>query len=159
MSFPLPQTSYALTPAVAFAGMLADAVSTRMISGLADTALDAGYGLCRGAADGEVKLPGAGSDVTTDFQGVSVYLASKMPVQGSALRYAAKDSVSILRQGRIWVLALGDMVSDGPVYCVDAVANFGRFRGDNTNAALVPNAIVIKGATAGNLALIALNLP
>ncbi len=163
-NFPLPQLTYSILPSQGFAGQLYDAGHHDIITGIADEDLDAGLGVCTGDEFGGIELPATGTDVTgAQFKGVTILQVAREPGQFPATgpRYLAKDAVPILRRGRIWVMPLGDMVNDGPVYCVVASANFGRFRGDNTNASLVPNCYCIQGATAssGFPALISINLP
>jgi hypothetical protein len=164
----IPQIAYNLVPAVAYAGQLADSGFTDTESAVAETALDVGIGVIVGSTGGatpSVKKPTASGDLTL-FKGVTQYLAAREPVAGSALRYAAGDTVPCLTQGRIWVqidaTAGSTMTDQGPVYLVFTGGNAGKFRGDagvGPAAVLVPNAKCKIGGTEGGIAMISINLP
>lgn len=170
MGITLPQTSYNQFPAQAYDGML-EGTASKVDTGICAAALDAGRGLVQSAATttsdpDSVKLPALAADVTNHFKGVAIYLAAKMPIAGSSLRYAAKDAVPMLRRGRIWVFPEGDILEDGAVFVVNGTAGGtpGKFRGDaNSGAAttLGINAICRRGATlaSGLPALLEFNLP
>lgn len=167
----VPQTVYDQFPAVAFDGMIADSAVKQVDTALADVALDCGRAVVTGGAStitdpDRVKLPTAAGDVTNKFKGVSLYQASKMPISGSANRYAIKDAVPVLRRGRVYIFPEGDMVDDGPVFVVNGsgAGTAGKFRGDaNAGAAttLGANAICRRGATvaSGLPAILEFNLP
>lgn len=159
MSFEFPMTSVKYFPDVAIPGQIADNGPRDVATGIADTALDCGYGVVEGSnGEDSIALPAATGDVANKFAGVTVYNPMVEP-KGSANRFAAKDTVSVLKKGRIWVTAQGDMVNKGPVYCVHSGTDAGKFRGDNTTATQVSGARVVKGALAGSMALIEVNIP
>lgn len=167
----VPQLTYSQFPAVAIDGMIADGAKPQIDTAIADVALDSGRAVVTGGASAltdpdRVKLPTSAADVTNKFKGVVLYQASKMPVAGSALRYAIKDAAPVLRQGRIYVFPEGDMVDDGPVFVVNGTGagTAGKFRGDaNAGAAttLGASAICRRGATlaSGLPAILEFNLP
>lgn len=174
----IPQLSYDLVPAVAFAGMLADSGMRDVETAFAEVVLDAGLGVCVGATtgpgigtgeDGEagptVILPTAAADVTNHFKGVALYNTGKEPT-GTANRYAVGDPVPCLQNGRVWVqidaTALAALVNDGPVFLVHSGAQAGKFRGDagvGPAATVVANAKCKIGGVAGGVGMIKLNLP
>lgn len=160
----LPQTTYNLFPGIAQDGQIDPTRFQDIVSMLADAALDSGMGVVTGATQTvansvfleSCKLPAASGDVTGGaFKGIAVWQSAKEPTgyppsAATAGHYAAKDSVPVMKKGRIWIFPQGDLVKDGPLYCIYQVASIGRFRGDNTNAALVPNAKVLVGNTASS---------
>lgn len=154
-----PQLSYDLAPAAAFAGMKADSGLSDTVSRLADVALDAGLGVCKGTDTESVKLPTTEGNVTGSFGGIALYNASQMP--RTANRYAATDAVPVLKRGRVWVQTEATIADDAAIYCIYDATNRGKFRADaDTNrAGLVPSAKCIKGVTGAGLALIEINLP
>lgn len=163
-SIEMPQLTVTQFPNPAIEGMIADtsAISgNNTISRLAQGALHAGRGVCKGTLYEQVKLPALASDVTDHFQGFTTYNAMREPVAAGPL-YKDTDAVGIFRRGPIWLLAEGTVIDDGPVYIVNGTGagTPGMLRGDaNSGAATVmPRAKVIKGATAGNLALVEINL-
>jgi hypothetical protein len=152
-----PQTSVTYFPDIGLNGQLADTGHHDITTGLADTSLDCGLAVVLGANGYQsIKLPGSSGDVTNTIKGWTLYRAMKEP---NDPRYVIHDAVDVLRVGRIWIIAQGDLVDEGPVYVVHSGANAGKVRGDNTGATLVSRAKVIQGATAGNLAKISVNLP
>ncbi len=155
-----PQTTYDQFNAEALEGMVTEGHFGNFIdSGTLEGTSNSARGMVTGSGYGLVKVPTGTTYISAHFQGVSVYQSAKMPQAGAAVRYADGDTVPCLKKGRIWVLAQGDMVLDGPVYCVHSGADAGKFRGDNTTATIVAGAICRKAALTGALALIELNLP
>lgn len=166
MSITAYQVTFPLQPPPAFAGMKADTSNADVETRLAETALDAGYGVVKGTDPtiGQCKLPANTGDVTNSFLGVTLYTPYKEPT-GTANRYLADEHVPVLGQGTIWVnvdaTSGATITADGPVYCVHSGAQAGKFRGDaNSGAAtLVPNAKAKSSATEGGIAKIKFNVP
>ena len=71
--------------------------------------------------------------------------------------YSANEMVGLVRRGRIWVQINAAVTLDTPVYCIYS-GSAGQFRGDNTNAVLVPTAKWVMSASSG-IALLEINLP
>lgn len=159
MAFQIPQTTVTQFPDIAIEGMVADMQSTNIITRIATIGIPVGRGVVKSSAWDLCKLPTSAAEVTNNFQGVSIYSAMREP---GVPHYAIKASVSVLRRGLIWLIAEGTVVDDGPVFIVNGsgAGTAGMLRGDaNTAAATqVTQARVIKGATAGSLALVEFNL-
>lgn len=164
----IPQTSYEYAPAAAVAGQLASTgfdVSTT--SGIAETAIGAGAFVASGTANGQVKIPAASGDVTGKIRGVARYQVAKEPVGpigGPFLpNFKIGDAVPVLRRGPIWVpVAEADVADDAVPYVIFSGDNAGSIRGTANADAVQPSngaVRVLKGASAGGLALVELNLP
>lgn len=160
MAFEIPQTTMTQFPAVALEGMVADMRSAVIVSKLATVAIPVGRGVVKATAWDLCKLPALGTDITNLFQGVAILNSMREP---GVPHYAINSAVSVLRRGAIWLLAEGDVTDEGPVFIVNGsgAGTPGKLRGDaNTAAATqVTAAKVLKGATAGSLALVEFNLP
>ena len=156
-----------MEPPVALAGML-DTSPRDVESRIAETDLDAGYGVVRGTdvTIRQAKLPANTGDVTNGFLGVVQYSLYREPT-GMANRYLAKDVIPVVAQGGVWVLVDGTagaiLTADGPVYCVHSGAHAGKFRSDagagGTAATLVSGAKAKTSAVAGGIARIKINVP
>lgn len=164
----IPQTTYNAQPAVAIAGMQADAMRSDTISRIAKT--DLGFGLAVmtvTADDTQCDKPGSSAAV---ILGVTVYDAALPPagsLNGSAYAgaYAAGMEVRILRKGRIWVIAEQNVDPTLAVYARHTAnggnTTLGKFRVDidTANAVLLANAKWLSTTTAGGLALLEINIP
>ena len=145
----MSQTSYSLDNPIAVEGALYDVAMTRdKISALVELAA------------------GIRTDITGGLiRGVSfIDLSLETPVGGAPL-YAETDSIPLMRKGRIWVVAENTAVADQPVFVRfqngDDSATFdGGFSGVNTiDHDLLPDAKWFKGAAAGELGVIEVNIP
>jgi hypothetical protein len=160
------QTTYSMEPAIAVAGQIEDRQGAYIVSRSLETVtgLDAGVFCSKGASANQCKAIAAAGDVDADVLGVSVYRPIKMPVSATA-RFAETETVPIIRRGRVWVKVQGDVADDSPVFVVheNAGGNAGQIRadvgaGDNEATAFVA-ARVVRGGSAGGVALIEINLP
>lgn len=165
----MSQTSYSLDNPVAVEGALYDVAMTRdKISALVELAagIRVGRAVRKGTDEDQVVLPTLATDITGGLiRGVSfIDLSLETPVGGVPL-YSEFDSIPLMRKGRIWMVAEGTAVADQPVYVRfqngDDSATFdGGFSGVNTaDHDLLPNAKWFKGAVAGELGVIEVNIP
>ena len=109
------QTTYGETPAVAFAGMLAEDFSVRQVdSFLADGAVPVGYAVKRGSTATEAAVLTAASDVVVGIALAASYIENA----SGALTYADNTSLPVISKGRVWVtvgetVAINDSVFAG----------------------------------------------
>lgn len=150
----MAQLSYSLTTAAAIAGMKADAQFDFVESHPAQAAIGFGLGVVRHAAgDNRVRLP-AVADTAALLMGIALHEQKE-----SLIGYVANDAVNVLRRGIAWVL-VNDTVADGEdVFVVNAVADFGKFRNDNTNAIALATGKFRSAAVSGGIAKVEINLP
>lgn len=114
------------------------------------------------ATQGALKRPAAGADVTNLSAGVVVRRLTKVTDPTLALPgYAAKDSIPYLKKGKIWVRVESGVTRNAGAFARHTGGNEGQFRhdADTANATAVPTAFYRTSATAGNLALLEINLP
>jgi hypothetical protein len=160
MTIQIPQTNYTNFPAAALAGQLADLMWGKHVDSMAaDVDLDCGLFLVLGASYGRCKIPTATGQVTNNLQGVALYEAVKEPYLTTA-RFKARDMIPVLRRGRVWVPVVSVTVTDDVIpYIIHTGSDAGKIRGDNTNATAAPSGVkVLRGAAAGGLALVEVNL-
>jgi hypothetical protein len=102
----MSQTSYAQRFVTAIAGQLScplqDAVLDSKINALA---MPAGVFVTRDAADDAVKVPAAAGDVTTTGCGFVKHDMAKERQQSQTVDFPAKNGVTVMRRGRMWVLS------------------------------------------------------
>ena len=115
-----------------------------------------GYGVSYGEED-KVRLPDSGDS----FAGVAL-LDSKLPKlpnsEGLAQErnsYKLDDTVSTLAKGRVFVPVMAPVSAGDSAFCSHDGADAGKWRADATNA-LATGGTFIKGAAAGELALLQL---
>lgn len=161
----MPQTSYAASPTIAVAGMLADTGDKDIASYPAAEVIPAGR-VCVLKSDGTCELPknegalptsGAGAPI-----GVSCYLSASPP--GG---YQIGDMVPLVRKGRVWAEFEGTGATDLEVMNVRHSSTVATHRGKVTDAATstsegveisaLPRTVARKGTT--GLALVEVNLP
>lgn len=99
------------------------------------------------------------------FVGISVATqAIEQNLAGDAF-YAEKSAVSVLTRGRIYVLAEQDVAVGDPVYLRHTANGAGKDKGqfrkdsDTNKAYLLAGARFIRGASAGSVAVVEINLP
>lgn len=127
-----------------------------------------GRGLIQTATEGVAALPSATGFV---FEGVSVQRHMAKPNSTGVGQYDANEAISVLRKGRIWVLAETIISPNDGVYLKFSTADgaggeVGRFRNDVQTLATFPHADLIPGArwitsttAIDQLALLEINLP
>lgn len=166
----MSQTSFSNSiPAYSFEGQLADAGYTEKVSGLAEVAIPLGKFVIRGTdKDNQVKLPALSTDITALTSVAGVALHDQAREGGAAGAVAAPvaaigSAISVLKKGRVVVLAEQTCVAGDPVYVRYAaggsgVGSFGNSAGTSERA-LLAQAVWVKGASAAGLGVIEVNLP
>lgn len=92
------------------------------------------------------------------FRGVALHQHKNVRADGTH-GYAASEVVSIMRRGRVWVVAAETVAENDDAYLVLATSGSeGRF-GKTSTGNLATGGKFVTGATAGNLAMLDLNLP
>jgi hypothetical protein len=162
----MPQSSIVIDPAVAVAGMIADAARVKSISRACATAagVAAGRGLsASGTAGKECKVLAASTDLTPGSMFLGFARKQFYTRESGSPDYRQRDEVDIVRQGDIWLtcstaIALTDAITivysgaDAGLPCVSGTANSAAI-GIGTIALLIPPSGV------GALGLFAINLP
>lgn len=168
MPFSPLQTSVSLFPDEALPGMYADLTiggSSQIESYSAEGNIGFGYGVVGGTTETELsrqcKVPASGAEVTNKFQGFALRATMQEPRIGTDIK--AKDSVSVVRKGKLWVPYEGTPVQDGAVYLVNGsgAGTPGKIRHDANGGAatLLPRCVVRKINAALSLAQVEINLP
>lgn len=160
MALQIPQTSYTNEAPTGYAGQLADLSPSHTDSMAADVALDCGLFVVLGAAYGRCKLPTATGQVTNNLQGISRYVAMAEPRTAGA-RFKIGDMVPVGRKGRYLVPVVSATVADDAIpYIIHTGADAGTIRGTtDASATIAPSGVkVLRGAAAGGLALVEVNL-
>ncbi len=113
----MSQTSYAqrFTPSIAgqLSCPLQEAVLDSKINALA---MPAGIFVCRDAADDAVKVPAAAGDVTSTGCGFVKHDMAKERQASQTVDFPAKNGVTVMRRGRMWVLCETAAAYGGQVY-------------------------------------------
>lgn len=153
----IPQTSINSISS-GFPGNIVDTRSSVVETFTAQSILNFGVFVVKGNS-GKVKLPANGSEVTDKFAGIVLSSAVKHPGP-----YEVNAVVPVLRRGAVFVLAEGAVTEDGPLFVVNGsgAGTPGALRGDANGGAatqITTRARIIKGASAGQLAEIEINLP
>ena len=158
------QTSYTEKAPLAFAGLLGDPNKDAHIRSMAneDAALakfGLGYAL---GTDPETQFEAFAAADT--FAGVLVHRhQTEQRAQfgsggsGGATGLQEGEVGDIITKGRVWVTTNEAVVAGEPAYVVNAAADFGQFRNDNTNAQAVAG--VFRQVASSTLALLELNEP
>ena len=125
----MSQTSYSIDIApVAFPGQLYDLSPKDVVTEAAEVALPYGILAVQGTAENQAKVPTAGADLAADkVRGVVLAdQAREQKVGGSATgEYSLKDAVSLLRMGRVWVLAKDAVTKGGAVHAFNTTGELG----------------------------------
>lgn len=162
----MSQTSYSLSMGRGLEGQLADSGPHDIITMELPARVPFGLGVTRGSTEGEAVVPDATSEVSTKglFLGVTVHTHAVESVNdGLAPAYPAKSVASILKGGRILVKVEETVNAGDQAFCRFATGTgtqLGSFRksADTATAVAVPGAYYYKGASAGGLAVLELNL-
>ena len=133
---------------------------------VAEVAIQAGLFVCQGTADGQCKLPASSGDCAKGLGIAPAFPAndSRFPSGGTAgVTYQIGDTVEAVI-GQAWVTVEEDVVAQDAVYVRYATgtgSQKGAFRktADSSTAAAVTGARYLTSASAGGLALVAVNLP
>ena len=110
----------------AIAGQRVDiAVADRITSFAAESVIAAGFGVVDGAIGGKtVKAPVA---AIVGFRGVALLKSNIEQDCNGLVQYKAKDSVSIINTGKVWVVTKGVIAWDGDVYLIFTGVDAGKF--------------------------------
>ncbi len=162
MAYEIPQVTISPFPPIGINGQFADTGFKDVTTGICDVAVDPGLFLVLGANGYQsVKLPAVTGDIASG-KGFSVFKTMTEARPGLPL-YPATSAIDVLRVGRIYIVVQGTVIDEGPVFIIHAGASAGMVRGDassgGTAATVLPRAKCIKGASAGNVAIISINLP
>jgi hypothetical protein len=160
------QTSVSTNFGLGYAGMRADngPCDTLSCYNRNGTAIPFGLALVKGTGDRDVKLPVGGS-VAADFMGLAEFThAYKNYDLASPLGIPIGGMVDVARKGRYLVQVDGTVVAGGPVFMRIAAGTgtqLGAFRGDADTASCVAltGLKFLSAATAGNLAIVEINIP
>lgn len=130
--------TYTASPAVGYAGMIAEAQAVKDVASKLVTTAVVPFGLAvgRGATDGSVRLGGTG------FEGIAVADKSR-----AADQYAVGEVAGIMRKGAIWVVASTAVSPADPVTFTAATGVIGAGL-----ATTITGAKFETTATLGNLA-------
>lgn len=156
------QTSYSLDMGNGLAGLKYDIGNASTLSYTADAEINFGSAVVAGSDENHVKLPAASSD---KFLGIALRTQAMIPNADGSSSYKAKDAVSVLSQGRVYVkveeaVAAGDSVFVRYASGVGgSVPGLFRNDADTSTAFELTRARFIAGADAGGLAVIEINLP
>ena len=117
------QTSYGITPAVAYPGMLAEEFSQRQVdSFLAENAIAAGRAVERGT-DPAAQVLQLSSAATAVYGVALAAIQDQEVAEGSVITYAPESSIPVMERGRVWVVAGGAVAVGAEVTPgVDALA-------------------------------------
>ena len=148
----MSQTSYNMSMAVAFAGLLADLTPHSIESFMAENAIPFGCAVVKGTAVDQVKLPTVTGAV---FRGIAVHTHA-IPQPATPVGYPVSQPVGVLRKGRIWVPVSAAVAVDATPYF-----NFttGIFSSSNTGSDAVPTGIFRTATTGAGIAILEINLP
>ena len=155
----MSQTSYSTEAAVAFAGMLSDCTnsSRRSISRANEesSAVAPGKPAVAGTLPAEeFLLPSGAADV---YLGCTVHRHG--PQDPTDDGFATGETVELLREGAIWVIAKTQVAVGDDVYW-DHTTNPGTWRNDSTTAVQVPGAKFMTATSgADQLTVIEFNTP
>lgn len=168
----MSQLSYSVNQSAAKIGMLADLglakdIVTGYNSAVGEVALF-GHFMSKGTGDNDVKRPAAAADITDLKLAKGVVIASEAIVSNPAVtdpQYPVKSAPSILKKGRIWVVAEDAVTAgvSGVHVRYAGTGNKGAFRG----ASVVAETAQLQDAQAkwlssttapGQLALLEINL-
>lgn len=147
----------------ALPGMKADSGFDDVASVVAEGAVKFGYAVTRGTdleKQGRVPvLTGEVSDLTLVL-GVALKTQAIESSDSGDPTYADKNMMSVMKEGRVYVQVQDTVTTASAVFVRFAGGNEGQFRSDadGGDAVALPNAKWVKGAGAGELAIVQLDL-
>jgi hypothetical protein len=161
-----PQTTVDQFPAAAFAGQLFDPGQADIMSALVSESagVEAGVAVILDTAQTSL-LPGYGLKVKYPVDANSVvfgFTVLNVMKQPASPRFALKDSVALVRKGRIWCLVQNTVAQGDDVYAWYSTGSTkGSIRNDagSTQAVKVRGAKVLIGASTAGFALVDCNFP
>jgi hypothetical protein len=146
------QTSYTLTLAPAYEGMVANSEHENVISRQVETAGGIGFGkvAVQGTDDNQIRVSAAGRA----FRGITIashFAGFASGSQGTKDAFDQYETVPVLTKGTIWVLASVAVAVGDPVYYVPATGVLTNVATANT---AIPGAIWDSSTTGAALAKI-----
>lgn len=158
----MSQTAYTVNMAAAAAGLIADMFEKDVMSFITPSdSIPFGLAVARNSTDDyNCKLPAASGD---DLIGIALSTMAKeiplgAPVQ--TVQYVAGDAVSVMREGRVWVLVEETVLPGSPVFVRFTAGAGGSQKGafrasaDSASAVAWTKAKYLTNAVAGALALV-----
>lgn len=133
------QLTYSQYMDPAIAGTRVDISNDRVGSYVAENAIQPGFGIIDGTIGGkQVKMP---AGAVTGFRGITLLKTNSEQDFNGVVQYKAKDSVSVLEQGRAWVPVKGAVSWDSDVYLIHTGADTGKFiSGAGANQTIIAGA-------------------
>lgn len=151
----MSQLNYDVNFEKAFEGLLGDVNNIDSVSRLVEGAgVLFGRGVQSGTDEEQAKAAGLGMTLPM-FEGFSIH----QPVEAGDL--LETYPISVLRKGRIWVKTEDAIVKDGSVFLRLAAGEIGvvKASADASNTLDISSKVkVVKGALAGELALLEINI-
>ncbi len=158
----MTQLSYGYDMEIGQPGLLFDIGNNSVLTYRAEENINFGLGLVKGTGDSDALLPVDGDG---DFIGVAIRTQGIEQNGSGEAFYAEKSAVSVLNRGRIYVRSEQEVVAGDPVFLRFEVGApgtvLGAFRKDaDTDKAYALSGVrFVRGAAAGGLAVIEINLP
>lgn len=139
----------------AFAGIRVDTTDSRIDSFLAEAAIQPGFGVIDGTVGGkQVKLP---AGAVAGFRGIALLKTNSEQDANGLVQYKAKDSVSVINIGRVWVPVIGAIAWDADVYLIHTGVNIGKFTsGASANQGIIAGAKFRSTTTGDGIAVVEL---
>jgi hypothetical protein len=147
-------------------GLLYDIGFNDIKTGIADAEVKPGVFVTKGTGERGVKLPAAVADVSNSklVRGFVIRDLSKEADENGKIVYKAKDAVSVLRKGRIWAKCENAFTHTDSVYVRITASSpnlqLGQIRtdADTSNAVLLSGVKILNSGSAGQLALLEVDL-
>jgi len=138
----MPQTDFEQYTPVGFAGLVADTQGHNIVTYSAGLALPFGIAVALGDdAGSKVVLP----DGTKVIAGITVAVEKGHAINNGT-GYNVKDAVAVLRQGVVWVKAVGTVKAGDKVFVLNEAGKEGTV-GASTTAGGTTGAVELAGAT------------
>jgi len=171
------QTSYSHAPAASIEGALADSSVKHVDSAILEGAASAGLFVVQGTGDQQARVPASAAQAAQGLQlGFVIYSPTREQIRngyngfqgvvsGGAVPFADKETVSVLRRGRIFVKMEDAHTAGDPLFVRVAAGAGGTVLGASRTDADTATAVEVKGAVvrstgaAGALAIVEINLP
>ena len=168
MAIEAPQVTYNARPEAAVEGMLAESEAGRRIdSGYVETSggIPVGRFVKRGTLAHQVLALTATGDVTgPKLAGVALF-GQFASTSGDSVMYLLKETVPMLRRGRVWMYTLATIAHGVTPFIVHTGAGAGRLSptandqgaGEST-VAPATGVVIVEGRTGAGLVLVEINL-
>lgn len=151
------QLSYSMNMAAAIAGTLYDDSPKVVDSLLAEGTIGLGMGVIAGTnPQTQAIVPSA--TFSAGFKGVAMYQVKEQNDDGT-VTYTAKDTVPVVRKGRVWVNVTGAVTAETPAFLTfsgDDAGKWAGVAGTGPLAVAVTGAKFITSTTAAGLAVVEL---